>query len=150
MVKDEMPFFVTLSLTDNAHWLPADRFEFTDVFEPDYVHKIKALIKQACQRYQENKFLIGYYWTDTPRWDVLISRRRHLKDWVSYLRSLSPEAAGKQAYIEFLRRKYQTIKAFNQSYGLDFESFQSMLNGRFDHIDFHQPHVVQDDQEFLG
>lgn len=150
LIQQSMPFFVSISLTNNAHWLPADKFEFTDVFEPGYIEETKALIKRQCERYKENKFLIGYYWTDTPRWDVLISRKRHLRDWVSYLRNLGPEAAGKQAYVAFLEQKYQTIEAFNKAYGLGFESYQSLLNGRFDHIDFHRPLVVQDDQEFLG
>lgn len=150
VIKNQLPFFVTISLTNNAHWLPADKFEFTDVFEPTYIENTKALIKLQCQRYIKNKFLIGYYWTDTPRWDVLISRQRHLKDWVTYLRSMGPNAAGKQAYVAFLKEKYQTIDAFNKAYGLGFRSFDSMLNGRFDHIDFHQAQVVQDDQEFLG
>ncbi len=150
ILESEMPFYKTISLTNNAHWLPASRFGFTDVFAPAFMEELKEKIRVEAHRYKNNKFLIGYYFTDTPRWDVVISRKRHLKDWVSYLRNLSKEAAGKQRYIAFLQDKYQTIEAFNEAYRLNFKSFEAMLDGRFDHLDFHQPYIISDDTEFLG
>lgn len=150
IIQDNIPFFISISLTNNAHWLPADKFEFQDVFEKQFIEEMKAKIRNACLKYRDNKYLIGYYWTDTPRWDVVISRNRHLKDWVSYLRNLDKDAAGKKAYIDFLEGKYTSVEHFNRTYGLSFKSFEGMLNGRFDHIDFHLPYVIADDTEFLG
>jgi len=150
IIKDKMPFFVTLALTTNAHWLPSSRFDFQDVFSPAFIEKTKEYIIRECKKYKDNQYLIGYYWTDTPRWDVVISRNRHLKDWVSYLRNLDGDAPGKQEYVRFLERKYKTIEAFNQAYGLHFASFEKIKDARFDHIDFHQEYVIADDTEFLG
>ena len=150
IIQDQIPFFITIRLTNNAHWLPATKFEFQDVFEQAYLDELKDRISNICSAYLHNKYLIGYYWTDTPRWDVAISRQRHLKDWVSQLRNLPGTAPGKQQYVEFLRQKYQTIGSFNQRYGLDFASFEDLLEARFDHIDFNQSFVIKDDTEFLG
>ncbi len=150
IIRDTLPFFKTISLANNAHWLPANKFAFQDVFATDFIDDLKAKIKKECLRYKDNKYLIGYYWTDTPRWDIRISRNRHLKDWVSYLRNLDENHAGKQAYVAFMQKKYKTIENFNTTYGLDFESFETMRNGRFDHIDFQKPYVIEDDTEFLG
>lgn len=150
ILKDQFPFFVSINLTSNAHWLPASRFKFQDVFEQDFMDDLKVKIIGTCVENKNNPFLIGYYWTDTPRWDVELSRQRHLKDWVTFIRNQNADAAGKQQYIAFLENKYETIDAFNEAYALDFQSFESMLDGRFDHIDFHQDHVVTDDTEFLG
>lgn len=150
IMQDQLPFFVTISLTSNAHWLPASRFEFQDVFDPKFIESLKSKIKQTCLRYKDNPHLIGYYWTDTPRWDVRISRNRHLKDWVSTLRNLDEDAAGKKAYVTFLKHRYGSIEHFNLRYGLDFQSFEALLAGRFDHIDIHQPYLIEDDTDFLG
>ncbi|MEM6317372.1 MAG: hypothetical protein AAF960_06860 [Bacteroidota bacterium] len=150
IVKEHLPFFTTIHLTTNAHWLPASRFEFQDVFDASFIKQLKDNIRQKCLEHRDNRFLIGYYWTDTPRWDVVISRNRHLKDWVSHLRNLDGQAAGKKAYVDFLQQKYRTIEQFNRTYGLNFMDFEAVRNGRFDHIDFHQPYVIADDTEFLG
>ena len=147
-LQRQFPFFITISLTNNAHWLPASRFEFQDVFERDFMDSLSAKIADICSKNRNNPYLIGYYWTDTPRWDVQISRQRHLSDWVSHLRNQN--GAGKRQYIEFLKRNYETIEAFNKAYKLDFKSFESMLDGRFDHIDLYQSHIIRDDTEFLG
>lgn len=150
LLQDQIPFFISINLTKNSHFLPPSKFGFQDVFEQEFMDAMKAKIKSTCTAYRDNRFLMGYYWTDTPRWDVEISRKRHLMDWVSSLRNQNGDAAGKQRYIEFLEKKYVTIEAFNTAYGLNFPSFERMPNARFDHIDFHAPHIIADDTEFLG
>jgi len=105
IIKDKMPFFVTLALTTNAHWLPASRFDFQDIFSSAFIEKTKEYIIRECNKYKDNKYLIGYYWTDTPHWDVVISRNRHLKNWVSHLRNLDGNAPGKQEYVGFSGKK---------------------------------------------
>lgn len=150
ILQDQLPFFATISLTKNAHWLPANRFEFQDVFDPQFIEDLKSKVKQTCLKYKNNKYLVGYFWTDTPRWDVNISRNRHLKDWVSTIRSLDEHSAGKKMYVTFLKHRYGTIDHFNLRYGLDFQSFEALLAGRFDHIDIHQPYLIEDDTDFLG
>ena len=150
ILEDQVPFFVSINLTNNSHYLPASRFGFQDVFEQDFISTMKAKIVDICRKYKNNRFLIGYYWTDTPRWDVEISRKRHLKDWVTSLRNQQGNTAGKQQYIAFLEKSINRSISFNKAYGLNFKSFDGMLSGRFDHIDFHQPMVVVDDTEFLG
>lgn len=150
LLKQKLPFWVSIGFTSNPHWLSADKFHFEDVFCEEFLAQCDCKIAVVCKEMRNNPYLIGYYWTDTPRWGIKISRDRHMKDWVTTIRELKSDAPGKQQYVKFLEEKYVTISAFNQAYGLDHSSFSALLDARFDHIDVNQEHIIQDDTEFLG
>ena len=149
-LEHEMPFLVSLRFLSNGHYLPTGQFGFDDVFSSEFKTRCEEMIESACQRYRKNKNLIGYYWTDTPRWDILKARRHHGQDWVSYLRNLEAETPGKRRYVEFLERKYQTIESFNDTYGVHHLSFKNLPAARFDHLDLDDPQILADDYEFLA
>ncbi len=149
-LQDQMPFFLTLSLLSNGHYKAVDEFTFDDIFDPNFVLRCKNKIRTTCTQYADNNYLIGYYFTDTPRWDILTSRRRHGDNWVSHLRNQNGRSAGKKKYVDFLRARYQDISLFNAAYGLHFRHFDQLYESRFDHIDIDQRHILADDQAFLG
>ncbi len=148
--KSKMPFFESIRLLSNGHYLSRRDFSFDDVFSHSFKAKCTEKIKAICSKHRENPFLIGYYWTDTPRWDLATSRRKHGLDWVSYLRNLDAKAAGKKAYVEFLRSRYLTIDSLNTIYGIHFRSFESLYGARFDHLDPNVEPIKSDDQDFLA
>lgn len=146
------PGFVSIRLHDAPHWLPADRFGFEDVFEVAFEVKVKEIIRKSCETGRDNTQVIGYSFTDTPRYDLDISRARRGEDWVSFIRSLGAEAAGKQQYVDFLRASYQgDFGAFQQAYRLESpKSFEDLLAYDFRYLELFRPAIRRDDEVFLA
>jgi hypothetical protein len=92
-MRDSYPAFV-------SYWMgkPA----YPDVFDPTYQHMIGKHLEDICGPVRHHPNLIGYFWTDTPRWDLGRARDAYGTDWVSAIRSLSPSAPGKQQYAAYL------------------------------------------------
>lgn len=150
-IQDELPYFVTVSLTDTAHWMRQDRFRYEDIFDPEYATKIDLLVAETCERHRGNPNLIGYYWTDTPRWELDLVRLRRGVDWVSFIRSLPAEAAGKRAYVEFLRGRFdRSIDKLNVAFRSDINSFDELLTDSLSGLELLRPTVRESDEEFLG
>ena len=74
-------------------------FSYVDIFDPKEQAKIEKQIKNMCFLNQKNPNLIGYCWTDLAAWPLENSTR---KNWVKYIRQLSPESPGNKAYQKFL------------------------------------------------
>jgi hypothetical protein len=86
---------------------------------------------------RDDPFLVGYTMTDCPlfteedcreRPDVIGGARRESRiGWPRRLRNLGPEAPGKQAYVQTMRKVYRDrITAFNVTYGTSFDSFDAL------------------------
>ena len=119
-VIEEFPGFISVRLHDAPHWLPADRFGFTDVFSEEFAEQTEQLIREKCLVGKDNTRVIGYSLTDTPRYDLDIVRARRGTDWVSSIRQLGPEAAGKKRYVDFLRERYKDdFSKFKTAYRLE-------------------------------
>lgn len=148
---DRLPGFISITLHDAAHWLPAHRFGYEDVFSSAFEEKVKEIIRQKCEAARDQANVIGYSFTDTPRYQLDIVRKRRGTDWVSYLRSLAADAAGKQTYVQFLREEYSNdITAFQQKYRLPhISSFNELLDFDFQHLELTRPAIRQDDEAFL-
>jgi len=135
---------------DTAYYLPAERFSYADVFDPECQAQMRAKIRAMCDRSRQNENLIGYYWTDTPHWDLALAREKRGIDWVSYIRGLGGTAPGKLEYVAFLQRRYEgDLTALNQVYGLRALEFDDLLDHDFKDLDLDRAHVAQDDREFL-
>ncbi|NND07888.1 MAG: hypothetical protein HKN87_16035 [Saprospiraceae bacterium] len=148
-LQDDYPYFTAVSFLSNAHYKPKQTFAFDDVFAAEFIENCKNKIREACLIHASNPNLVAYFWTDTPRWDIMISRDRHGEDWVSYIRNLGSESEGKHKYVNFLKYRYQDIDKFNLAYGLHFLDFEQLVDARFDHIDVSHPHILVDDYAFL-
>ena len=53
-------------------------------------------------RVKDNPNLIGYYWTDTPMWDLEKSSRRFGINWVDFIKNLPDQSPGKIKYLSNL------------------------------------------------
>ena len=79
----------------NANYMSDEQFEYCDVFDPVVQQKMRKVIQYEIGKQAGNSTLIGFYWTDTPQWDL---ERAHVLDWVSMVRELPAGAPGKVRY----------------------------------------------------
>jgi hypothetical protein len=97
-----MPCMVPSYLTKNANYLSDQEFFYSDIFDPNVQEKMKDQLRDLVRTNKDNPNLIGYYWTDTPQWDLERARRKRGTDWVSMIRELPASAPGKKRYERFL------------------------------------------------
>ena len=97
-----LPSFAPMYLTMNANYHSDEQFEYCDVFDPVVQQKMREVIQYEIGKQAGNSTLIGYYWTDTPQWDLERSRKKRGTDWVSMIRELPAGAPGKIRYEQFL------------------------------------------------
>jgi hypothetical protein len=98
-----MPYLAPMYLTKNANYESDAQFTYSDVFDPAVQEKMREIIRYEIGKQQGNANLIGYYWTDTPQWDLERSRKKRGTDWVSTLREMPADAPGKMRYEQFLK-----------------------------------------------
>ncbi|MEM8966903.1 MAG: hypothetical protein AAGE93_10840 [Bacteroidota bacterium] len=148
----EFPGFISVRIHDAPHWLPADRFGFADVFGEAFAQRAARIIREKCAIGKDNTRVIGYSLTDTPRYDLDIVRARRGNDWVSAIRKLPAETAGKKRYVAFLKERYnEDFNKFKTAYRLEsVNSFDNLLNYSFTNLELVRPAIRQDDEAFLA
>ncbi len=90
------PWFAALDMVANSHYLAPDKFQYADVFDSTFKQTLRNKIRALCDRHKNDPSLVGYYWTDTPRWDPEIARRTRGTNWLEYYRALPTDAPGRQ------------------------------------------------------
>lgn len=116
-----MPWFPVALLF--AHFLLP-----VDLFSEAEQAKIRAKVRQSCEA------------VDLQSID---------RKWVEAIRALPPESDGKQAYVSFLKERYDyTIARLNEAYGLDFQSFTDITSFDFKTLDRKRAAVEKDDEAF--
>lgn len=159
--KPAMAYMQPITFVDIPHWkteIPDDRF--VDVFDVSFAQHCDRLAKQHTR--PKDPFLLGYSMTDCPllteedcreRPDVIGGARRGSRiGWPKRLRNLDENAAGKQVYVELMRKLYrEQISQFNQTYETKFKSFadlQRSANWR-PQTDLANGNETRDNIEFL-
>jgi hypothetical protein len=106
-IRPLMPYFADVFLERNSNFLSDEEFHYPDVFDPEIqAAKIAQLNKMCEQGDSEN--LIGYYWTDTPQWDLERALKTRGTNWVITIRELPLSAPGRiqyEAYLESSKEK---------------------------------------------
>jgi len=97
-----LPFMADCYTSRNSLWKSKKDFHFEDVFSDDWKKEAKLKIQAMVRESKDSPFLIGYYWTDMPAWDLDYAKRTMGSNWVDYIRSLPVESPGKKRYLEFL------------------------------------------------
>ena len=125
-----------------SHWQDPAEKEFLDVFSESFVQQCDEMARERAQPNAADKWLIGYSFVDcpifterdaAPRENNLYGARRpqRLSTWPRVLRNLPENQAGKQAYVEFMRARYQDdIAAFNRVYVQHFGSWDALFSLR--------------------
>ena len=97
-----IPYLSPMYLTKNSNYLSDTQFFYPDIFDPAIQEKIRERIRFNISKQEGNPNLIGYYWTDTPQWDLTRSSAKRRTNWVSTIRDLPNSAPGIQRYKKFL------------------------------------------------
>ena len=88
-------------LERNSNYLSNEEFFYPDIFDPKVKAEKLNKLQWMC-RNKNNPNLIGYYWTDTPQWDLERSLRTRGTNWVIAIRELPAQAPGKIRYERYL------------------------------------------------
>ncbi len=128
-----------------------DGYEFPDVFDPAWEAAIQEDFAREVAPWRDDPLLVGWFWTDTPTWDVLRTRALRGTDWVSAMRALPAGRPGREAYAAFLAARYANRLAdLNSFYGLSFGSLATLRDADLRHVAVGRHVVQEDDQAFLG
>jgi hypothetical protein len=145
-LRDRMPFVADTYIAWVPYFVPQPRYP--DVFG-GYAGAVRRTVHQMCAPVKSNPNLIGYYWTDTPRWDLDTARRLVNDDWVSAIRRSQAIYPGKQRYVAFLRERHgANPDAFRKLYGMDLHD-PFILHADFAGLPLDDPVVHRDDYDFL-
>lgn len=100
-LREIMPFMMPCQpLVQNSAYLGEKDFSYSDIFDPAIQNQILIKIKNMTSE-KDNPNLIGYYWTDTPMWDLEKSKQRFGINWVEYIKQLPLNTPGRIRYEEF-------------------------------------------------
>lgn len=128
-----------------------DGYEFPDVFDPAWEAAINEDFAREVAPWRDDPMLIGWFWTDTPTWDVLRTRALRGTDWVSAMRALPAGRPGREAYAAFLAARYANRFAdLNSFYGLSLGSPASLRDADLRHVAVGRHVVQEDDEAFLA
>lgn len=94
-------------IINTAHWMPRGGFAYEDVFDPDYLSRLKGHIRKRVEPEADNPWLVGYFWTPYPLWE----RKRvstaddplNGQDWISFFKGLPTDSPGGQVWAEWKR-----------------------------------------------
>ena len=156
-LRSKMPWVVAMSLVPIEKHRSDPRpgvvnsYHFPDVFDPEWAEQIGRRIRAFAAPLRDDPNLIGYFWTDTPTWDLLKTRALRGTEWVSQIRALPGGAPGRLAYARFLESRYRDrIGDLNQFYGLDLEDWSDLASTDLTRIAIGRHVVRADDEAFLG
>ncbi len=96
-----MPFIADCFLERNSNYLSDNEFFYPDVFDPEVQSQKRSQIEWMV-KHSKSKNLIGYYWTDTPQWDLDRSLKTRGTNWVKAIQELPTNAPGKVRYEAYL------------------------------------------------
>ncbi|MEM6363344.1 MAG: hypothetical protein AAF745_02885 [Planctomycetota bacterium] len=149
-LQDRWPYIASAQFHSASHAHDAQGFGYIDVFDAGMQQRIRDQVAVLCQRHQRNPNLIGYFWTDTPRWDISTARRLRGDDWVSAIRRLPSNSAGKRRYVEFLADRYKNSDSFSVATNHWISSFDDLIQYDFREFDRDNEAMRTDDEAFLG
>ncbi|MEM9280938.1 MAG: hypothetical protein AAGA96_03865 [Verrucomicrobiota bacterium] len=159
-LRDRLPWFGTigLALIEKHRSDPKvgsrNHFYFPDVFDPKWAQEVSTRIEEAASPHRGDPFLVGWFWTDTPTWDLHKTRALRRTDWVSELRRRPPDSPGRKAYAKFLLDRYNGdtlgLEELNEFYGLALNHIEEVRTADLTQIAIGRHRVQEDDYAFLA
>jgi hypothetical protein len=156
-LESSIPYFaaITTAATEKHRSDPRpgqrESYLFPDVFDPKWKAETEKLIAAACARHRDNRHLVGYFWTDTPTWDLVRTRALRSTDWVSEIRRLPPDAPGRRRYAAFLSDRYAARAAdLNSLYALSVTQMEELASADLSRVAIGRHAVREDDERFLA
>jgi len=97
---------------------------FPDVYDPKWAARVKTEAQKACAGSAKDPYLIGYFLDNEVSWTVDHRNLSHLLD--RFL-GLDATAAGKIAAVASLKKRHQTVAAFNMAWGTKYAAWDDLL-----------------------
>jgi hypothetical protein len=94
--------------------------DFPDVFSPEYEANCRAFAHQL-GHVAEDEYMIGYFMTNEPQWAFLADF-----DLGVQLMRDDRKSSSRDAFIAFLKDKYQTVAALNAAWGASFQTLEDL------------------------
>ena len=119
MLRDSFYHVVAIKTARIEVW--GKTIERPDIFSEEFSRHADTLIRKTCEKYREEKNLLGYAFADLPEWDIEPSRYPVfpvLHPWVLALAQLPKGHAGKTRWIDVLKENYESAGAAGRVYGL--------------------------------
>ncbi len=122
MRNQQIPYTVILNIASRAggDW---EKGVFPDVYSSKFRQAARHLAQTQCQKRRDDIYLLGYFTDNELRWGPDWRSQESLL--ISYLK-FKPKTDGNEKAIEFLNERYPDIKAFNQAWGIDVESYDQV------------------------
>ena len=135
-LRQSMPFSTGFKQTNTSGVTTVGPPEYVDVFAPEFAADLDKRVAEHCQPLRENRFLLGHYLVDLPRWgDMAYLENEEKKQgisWLSFFRKLPSGFPGRLAYEKAIAGAADlktaelafTIKIADQCYRLTAEAFR--------------------------
>lgn len=146
-LRGTMPYILSTKFVDASFW--QERLAYADVFAPAFAAEAEHKARAAAAEMKANHQCIAWTWSDSLCWDLALTRKSHGTDFVSFMRSLPPEAPGRARYTAFLRERHSSPAALNLAYGTAFATFAEVAGADWTVLDPERAAVRADDREFL-
>jgi len=124
MFNQNLVYTVILNFAESTgrSWLKGT---FPDVFSKEFKNAVERRAENLCKRCRDDPLLLGYFLDNELRWAPDWRSNKHLLE--DFL-AMDPEAAGKQAAVDFLKERYQgRIENFNLVWDVSLQSFDEIL-----------------------
>ena len=115
-----------------------------DVFHPAFAANVRESAKRAAED-RDDPYLIGRFTANEMAWH---GDWQHGKSLVSLIHLAPRTLHAKVAWVEFLKRRHETIGELNTAWGTDAGSFEALLDGSDKVPD--RPAARRDAEDFLG
>jgi hypothetical protein len=135
-LQQSMPFSTGFKQTKTSGVTVFGPPEYVDVFAPEFAADLDQRVAAHCLPQRENRFLLGHYLVDLPRWgDTAYLENEEKKQgasWLSFFRKLPPGSPGGLAYAKAIRGASDlkaaelafTAEIADQCYRLTAEAFR--------------------------
>lgn len=150
-VRQTMPFSTGFKQTNTSGVTVFGPPEYVDVFAPEFAADLDKRVAEHCRPLRENRFLLGHYLVDLPRWGDMAyfenEEKKHGVSWLSFFRKLFPGSPGRLAYEKAITGAADikaaelafTVEIADQCYRLTAEAFRR-----------HDPHHLVLGERFAG
>lgn len=156
-LRSKAPWFATIGVAkiekhrSDPKLSSSNAYQFPDVFDPAWADEVTERIRRIAGETRNDPMLVGYFWTDTPTWDLHKTRAIRGTDWVSAIRCLPAGSPGRDAYAAFLGKRYSDrLAELNSIYGLRLSSLRELATGSLEAIAIGRHRVHDDDEAFLA
>lgn len=110
-----------------------DEQTFPDIFSAEFERLLEEKIKSICRIHRHSRKLIGYAFSDIPRWYFFENQERadpSLHPWVSDILGMPSDSLGKQMCLACFQKRYPSVRAFADEYAITVKTWDDVCKHR--------------------